>query len=78
MTHDQLYEKLLSLEGSLLGIRESLIRLENLPSQVKDHEIRLRVLEAYTNRTKGAIAIAAVLSGCISGAVVTVLQLLLG
>ena len=72
-------------EGAALGTlsdREILLmvyaRVDDVAKRVDDHETRLRVLEAQTNRTLGLQAAAGGGSGAVAGTIVAVVLKLLG
>ena len=73
-----LHEDLKAIRSEIVAMREDLARLSTIPVAISDHEMRLRTIEAYTNRTKGAIAIAALSGGLLSGVLTTLVHYMLG
>lgn len=78
MTHEEIFKEVLKLHQTLLEIQQALIRLEDLPRRIEDHEHRLRDIEAFTNRAKGGIALAAIAGGTVSGLVIAAIQMIIG
>lgn len=72
-----LQENIAELRRDLGKIREEIIRLSAVLGTHADHEIRLRELEAYSNRARGGLAIAAVAGGIVSGVLTTLVRYLL-
>jgi len=72
------------MKGQLLDIRQELLNLHERMAeqtftshQTKDHEARIRDLESFMNKFKGAVVIAAFVGGTISGAISVAVQLLM-
>lgn len=71
-------KELAALHISVLEVQRSVIRLEAFCSRVEDHEHRVRELEAFSNKAKGAMFFAASMGSLVGGLIVTLLTVVIG
>lgn len=72
-----IHEQLIEIRRDIISLRESAVGITTLTDRVADHEIRLRELEASWNKTRGALAIASIGGGVVSGVIIALVQALL-
>lgn len=79
------HKTLISIQAQLTGFERDNLQIQSLIQKnegrlmelIQDHELRLRDLEAVSNRGRGMLAAYATLAGVLSGCVVFLLQRLL-
>lgn len=73
----EIKEEFIIVREQLLATNTNLVRLSHLPETLKDHEIRLRNLEAYVNKSKGAALMLSFAGGAVAGIISILVQLFL-
>lgn len=63
---------------SIMEVQKSVIRIESFYNMLQDHEHRMRELEAFSNKAKGAMFFAASSGSLAGGLIVALITLIVG